>query len=225
MAAERTQEIEKKSGKASVLVSLGRAAIKLCVYMMIVALGSIVIELLGVVTGLWVYWFDEPGPLHSENMLRNELQNVEILGGYLKTVEDYLGLYDSKYLGVVDSIVVASMEYPSFAEYVYIARNTLLTVWAKAAVLVLMLPTYLIFGLVGLIRGLAARDLRRWEAGRELGSRYHTWLRVLPDLSFVLWATYLALPVTINPFVVIGPVVVLFGVTVFQLAYWTKKYA
>ncbi len=72
--------------------------------------------------------------------------------------------------------------------------------------------------------GLVRRDIRRFSAGRESGFIYHRAKASLIPLAVLPWVTYLALPVRVNPLLILLPSAVLLGVAVCIAATTFKKY-
>lgn len=94
----------------------------------------------------------------------------------------------------------------------------------RVSVLLLSMPVFVLFGAVGLTDGLARRDLRRWGGGRESGLVYHHAKRLVMPCFFVLWITYLCMPWSLNPSLVVVPFAALFGLALAVTAATFKKY-
>src|SRR3569833_1070517 len=94
----------------------------------------------------------------------------------------------------------------------------------RLAVLLLALPAFAVFGLVGLCDGLVERDLRRWGGGRESSWRYHQAKRLVLPLLGVGGLVYLALPRDVTPGFVIVPFAMLFGLALAIMASTFKIY-
>ena len=77
---------------------------------------------------------------------------------------------------------------------------------------------------VGLIDGLVRRDVRRFGAGRESGFVYHRAKASLMPLAVLPWVTYLALPISVHPLVILLPSAALLGLAVSLTAGSFKKY-
>ncbi len=77
---------------------------------------------------------------------------------------------------------------------------------------------------VGLVDGLVRRDIRRFGAGRESGFIYHRARASLIPLAVLPWVTYLALPVSVSPLLILLPSAVLLGVAMDIAAGSFKKY-
>ncbi|PMV25254.1 MULTISPECIES: TIGR03747 family integrating conjugative element membrane protein [unclassified Pseudomonas] len=89
--------------------------------------------------------------------------------------------------------------------YVMAAFYTTATFLLRLLVLVLSLPLFALAALTGLVDGLVRRDLRRFSAGRESGFLYHRARATILPLAVLPWVTYLTLPVSTHPAVVLLP--------------------
>jgi integrating conjugative element membrane protein (TIGR03747 family) len=94
----------------------------------------------------------------------------------------------------------------------------------RLLVLVLALPLFLMAAFVGLLDGLVRRDIRRFGAARESGFLYHRARAALMPLAVLPWVTYLALPVSVHPLLILLPGAVLLGLAVDIAAGSFKKY-
>ena len=94
----------------------------------------------------------------------------------------------------------------------------------RLLVLCLTLPLFLMAAFVGLVDGPVRRDIRRFGAGRESGFIYHRARASLIPLAVLPWVTYLALPVSVHPLLILLPSAVLLGVAVCIAAATFKKY-
>nr|WP_245217922.1 TIGR03747 family integrating conjugative element membrane protein [Pseudomonas aeruginosa] len=108
--------------------------------------------------------------------------------------------------------------------YLIAAGFTVLTFIVRLLVLVLTLPLFLLAAFVGLVDGLVRRDIRKFGAGRESGFVYHRARASLIPLAVLPWATYLVLPVSVNPLLILLPSAALLGVAVCIAAATFKKY-
>jgi integrating conjugative element membrane protein (TIGR03747 family) len=86
------------------------------------------------------------------------------------------------------------------------------------------LPLILTAAFVGLIDGLVRRDVRRFGAGRESGFIYHRAKASLMPLAVLPWITYLALPISVHPLLILLPSAALLGLAVSLTAGSFKKY-
>ncbi|MDR0717908.1 MAG: TIGR03747 family integrating conjugative element membrane protein, partial [Azoarcus sp.] len=94
----------------------------------------------------------------------------------------------------------------------------------RLIVLTLTVPLFLLAVLIGLVDGLARRDIRKMSAGRESGYLYHRAKASLFPLLTLPWTLYLALPVSLHPLWILLPAAVLLCLAVDLMAGSFKKY-
>lgn len=109
-------------------------------------------------------------------------------------------------------------------KYLHAAGLTLLVFLVRLVVLILTLPLFGLAWFVGLVDGLARRDVRRFGAGRESGFVYHRARAMLMPLVVLPWVVYLALPVSVAPLWIVLPGAVLLSVVVNLTVGSFKKY-
>jgi integrating conjugative element membrane protein (TIGR03747 family) len=109
-------------------------------------------------------------------------------------------------------------------DYLIAAAFVTLVFVVRLLVLVLALPLFLMAAFVGLLDGLVRRDIRRFGAARESGFVYHRSRAALMPLAVLPWVTYLALPVSVHPLLILLPGAVLLGLAVDIAAGSFKKY-
>ncbi|GAJ29318.1 TIGR03747 family integrating conjugative element membrane protein [Acidomonas methanolica] len=108
--------------------------------------------------------------------------------------------------------------------YLIAAAYTVLTFLVRLFVLVLTLPLFVLSAFVGFVDGLVRRDIRRFGAGQESGFVYHRARASLMPLAVWPWVTYLALPISVPPLVILLPCAVLLGIATNVTAATFKKY-
>lgn len=104
------------------------------------------------------------------------------------------------------------------------AAYTVMIFLVRLLVLCLTMPLFLTAAFVGLVDGVASRDIRRFGAGRESGFIYHRAKASLMPLAVLPWVTYLALPISVNPLLILLPAAVLLGTAVDITSGSFKKY-
>lgn len=114
--------------------------------------------------------------------------------------------------------------YVQVESYVIASAYTVLVFLVRLLVLTLTLPLFLLAAFVGLVDGLVRRDVRSFGAGRESGFVYHRARATLMPLAVLPWVIYLALPVSVHPFLILLPSAVLLGGAVDIAAATFKKY-
>jgi len=108
--------------------------------------------------------------------------------------------------------------------YLIASAYTVLTFLVRFFVLVLTLPLFLLAAFVGFVDGLVRRDVRRFGAGRESGFIYHRAKASLMPLAVLPWVTYLALPVSVHPLLILLPSAALLGIATDIATATFKKY-
>jgi len=116
------------------------------------------------------------------------------------------------------------MVYVHMESYLIASAYTVLVFLVRLLVLTLTLPLFLMAAFVGLVDGLVRRDVRSFGAGRESGFVYHRAKASLMPLAILPWVTYLALPVSVHPLLILLPSAVLLGAAVDIAAGTFKKY-
>ncbi len=114
--------------------------------------------------------------------------------------------------------------YTHLEDYALAALYTLLTFLVRLMVLLLTIPLFLLSVFVGLIDGLVRRDIRRFGAGRESGFLYHRARASIVPVLTLPWVVYLALPVSVQPLLILVPSAMLLSLAVNLAAGAFKKY-
>lgn len=114
--------------------------------------------------------------------------------------------------------------YVHVESYVIASAYTVLVFLVRLLVLTLTLPLFLMAAFTGLVDGLVRRDVRGFGAGRESGFVYHRARASLMPLAVLPWVTYLALPISVHPLLILLPSAVLLGVAVCIASATFKKY-
>lgn len=94
----------------------------------------------------------------------------------------------------------------------------------RLAILLLALPLFGITALAAIGEGLLARDLRRWDGGRESSYRYHLAKKAVKPAFIGPWVLYLSAPISVHPLLVLLPCVAVFGVAIAVMFGSFKKY-
>lgn len=208
----------------------------------------IVIECIGV-----LFFWPHEGWRHAQGMLNHELALVSKTFTHSMLVQEpgrtarqlvelaYEWLFVKS--GLVDAIRDAArqasaaargkgndlryylgMVYMHLERYLIASAYTALVFLVRLLVLTLSLPLFLMATFVGLVDGLVRRDVRSFGAGRESGFVYHRAKASLMPLAILPWVTYLALPVSVHPLLILLPGAAIFGVAMCIAAATFKKY-
>ena len=112
----------------------------------------------------------------------------------------------------------------TLVKYLIAAKQVTQIYGLRLAVLILALPVFALFGVVGIVEGLVRRDLRRWRGGRESAFIYHWYKRFGLPIVGVGCTLYLALPFSVTPEQVITPLATTLALAVSNSAASFKKY-
>ncbi|UVH51895.1 TIGR03747 family integrating conjugative element membrane protein [Pseudomonas sp. CBS] len=215
-----------------------------------VLMGSLLFSIVVECVGMHLFWKDQ-GWRHSQEMLQYELNHLSthftrsvVVREPGRTATHLVDVgYEWAFLrsGLLARMTQTAEPAPSKAQphdfkyyisHVYIwvesyliaAAFTTLTFLVRLLVLALTLPLIFTASFVGLIDGLVRRDVRRFGAGRESGFIYHRAKASLMPLALVPWVTYLALPISVHPLIILLPSAAMLGIAVGLTAGSFKKY-
>ena len=214
--------------------------------------GSLLLCIVIECVGMHFFWPDE-GWRHAQGMLNDELVHISDYFTRSVVVQEpgrsarwlIEGAYDWLFIksGLLDWMRDAAAQsragatsqahdfryylgqvYVHLESYLIASAYTVLVFLVRLLVLTLTLPLFLMAAFVGLVDGLVRRDVRRFGAGRESGFVYHRARAALMPLAVLPWVTYLALPVSVHPLLILLPAAALLGMAVDIAAATFKKY-
>lgn len=193
-----------------------------------VLLASLLLSIIIEVVGLTYFWSDR-GTNKSAEMVQQERvylgryaeKNILLkdADGWVFSKIDHLNHGLGRYGG--DFLINA---WASSTEYVVAVVNTINVFLLRVFVMLFSMPVYLVFGVIGLTRGLVGRELRKWGGGHESASMFHLFMDLITLGFFGSWVIYLSWPFSLNPNVVVLPFAILFGLFVMATAHRYKKY-
>ena len=125
---------------------------------------------------------------------------------------------DGKFIRLTKGLIAEYYDYIMAAVYIFIMFMI------RLSILILSMPAFILFGLVGATDGLMQRDLRRWCGGNESGYIYHWAKRFAMPVLIAAWVIYLAIPSSIHPNLIVTPFAVLFGLVLMVMTSKFKKY-
>jgi integrating conjugative element membrane protein (TIGR03747 family) len=202
--------------------------------------GSLLLCIVIECIGMHFFW-PEQGWHHAQAMLHDELAHVSEHFARSALVQEpgrsarwlIEHAYDWMFVksGLLDWIRDAAAQSRAGAgntahdfRYYLASAYTVLVFLVRLLVLTLTLPLFLMTAFVGFVDGLVRRDVRRFGAGRESGFLYHRARATLMPLAVLPWVTYLALPVSVHPLLILLPSAALLGVAVDVASATFKKY-
>lgn len=198
--------------------------------LLISAFISSLVEVVGMATDFW----DIKGIGHSQMMLTQELEYLQIAlaknifthfsGLTVQTLFDNTVGYVFEFfqlLGFFDGSTPNGI----IGTYIGAVVNIFAVTFMRFFVFVFTLPLYFIFGYVGLMIGIVERDKRRAGGGRESGALFQFFKSsVVPSVALALFI-YLAWPDSLNPTYVFFPSALLFATAAAYMTASYKKYA
>lgn len=244
MAAERPRDPRRRDVRRGLLSRSLTGIARAIQWLLFSLVFSIVVEWVGM-----TFWWPERGLEHSRDMLAAEIDYLHSDVGRSLISADPLGfaraLADRTYLVLFDltgieRLVVWLSDAPKGdagrfqarihgwlrpgAEHIVATMQVTQVLAVRLSVLLLAMPAFGLFAVVGLVDGLVSRDLRRWGGGRESSFVYHWAKRSAVPLLVCSWVAYLALPFSLHPAFVVLPFAGLLAVTVAVTASRFKKY-
>jgi integrating conjugative element membrane protein (TIGR03747 family) len=125
---------------------------------------------------------------------------------------------DGPFLSVLKELVAECYNFLMAAVYI------LIMFMIRLSILILSIPVFILFGIVGISDGLMQRDLRRWCGGNESGYVYHWAKKFAAPILVASWVLYLSIPTSVHPNLIITPFAILFGLIIMVMASKFKKY-
>ncbi len=95
--------------------------------------------------------------------------------------------------------------------YLMSAYTMVKVVLLRLCVLLLSLPGYVLFAMLGIITGLVERDLRKFGAGYESSDKFDLSFKLLGPALIGCFVLYMSWPDSINPALIIVPFAAMFG--------------
>lgn len=206
---------------------------------------SILVEWAGMA---WWHSDEYQGYQHAKQMFHTEMGylNSSVEGGaiesaaaikaneYVKATINFV-LIDSGFAGWIkqsyvvmpnDNDVVAFLKgiQSNIYDYLIAMLYTLMTFTVRVSILVLSLPLFLVFGIIGFVDGLMQRDIRRFTGEHESSFVYHIAKGFAVPFIVMSWIFYLAMPVSVHPNWIVTPFAALFAYAVYIATSKFKKY-
>jgi len=246
MAEQKQQRSAQQNTEQGIIAKILMGIMQLFVFLLLTLLFSVMVEWAGMATKYW----EEPGAMHSEQMLKQELTYLNndfkrsaIVDQPIQFARNFANqfyIYSFEKTGIKQGIIWLATPtqatntgrfrkkirqlYVQISDYI-LAMATVTQIFAvRLAILILALPAFILLSLTGFIDGLVQRDIRRWSAGRESSFVYH-WAKKMLYPSLILpWIIYLAIPVSVHPNFVVLPFAFIFAISVTVMASTFKKY-
>lgn len=237
MTTDKNQSEEPKGPIGHTLSLLSKVFTVLLLSLLI----SIIVEWLGI-----TFWWDD-GHRHSQSLLEQEITylNRDFKESLLASSPvDFVNKTAGRASHILfeESGVVTKLNeirknksmagfqgglsrfYLGLEDYILSAINVVQLFLVRLSIMVLSLPLFILFCVVGVAEGLMQRDLRRWGGGRESGFIYHHAKRLAVPIFLLCWLVYLSLPISLHPNMVLIPFAVTMAGSVYVGVSRFKKY-
>ena len=233
MAEQHRDRREQKAAesKRGVLHTLSSLPFLMIKALLISAVISFIIEALGIAFN----WWDEPGVLHSQKMVQQEILYLnDRLNKNL--LEPITGVTVKQAFDVTVGNVARAVSWIGLGQYgqnpsvngvgTYLgaAANMIILTCIRFLVFMFALVLYVFFGWVGFTIGLLERDKRKAGGGRESGTIFQLAKSCVPISVGLPLILYLAWPNSIDPVWIMFPFAASFGIAVAYMAASYKKY-
>ena len=215
---QKRQDTEPKGPVGQIFSVIGKVISVLFLSLIV----SITIEWIGI-----SFWWED-GYLHSQSLLEQEIEYLNrdfkeslLTSSPVEFVNNTAGrlshsLFEesglmSKLEGLRQNKGAAGFQgslsrfYLGLESYILSAVIVVQLFLVRLSIMVLSLPLFALFCVVGAAEGLMQRDLRRWGGGRESGFVYHHAKRMAIPIFLLSWLVYLSLPVSLHPNMVLLP--------------------
>ncbi|EPE4171407.1 DUF4400 domain-containing protein [Yersinia enterocolitica] len=183
-------------------------------------IGALVLRVVLELAGLY-FWWPQEGSRHVFQVMKQE--RVELVTALQPHPlgKEIRVLLDS---GVTHILKVSHKTNGLLHELVTVLAYTLVSFMLRLAWLSAMLPLLCLCVLIGLTEGLVRRDLRRFGSGLESVFLHRYVIRSGSSVTTTLWGCYLAHPLIVPAMLILLPIVLWFGITVWMTAGSFKRW-
>ena len=194
--------------------------IGLWVFLFITVFFAIVIEFVGIACGFW----PQPGAQHAQFLLDSEMGFLGMFSekdGSLLSQAQWLVAWTERFAWSWNPLawvftfagyMIDSPQTQGVMEYIKAAHLSAQLVAIRCVVSILIVPAFLLVGIVAFVDGLVLRELRKFGGGHESALIYHWAHRHLKPLIVTPWIVYLSSPFSIHPDWIFLPCIAAFGI-------------
>ncbi|EDF9812410.1 DUF4400 domain-containing protein [Salmonella enterica subsp. enterica serovar Tennessee] len=183
-------------------------------------IGALVLRVVLELAGLYFWWPQEGSKHVFQVMKREHAELVSALQPH-PLGEDIRVLLGN---GVTHILKVRHKTNGLLHELVTVMADTLVSFMLRLVWLSAMLPLICLCVVIGLAEGLVQRDLRRFGSGLESVFMHRHVIRSGSSVATTLWVFYLAQPLFIPAMLVLLPVALWSGITVWMAAGSFKRW-
>ncbi|HCT9707697.1 TPA: DUF4400 domain-containing protein [Citrobacter werkmanii] len=209
MSEQRTPPSRPAQGPIGWLLSLTGRLIGLVI-------GALVLRVVLELTGLY-FWWPQEGSRHVFQVMKREQAELVIALQPHPFRNDIVMLLEK---GANRVLMANRLLQKPFAALAY----TLVSFMQRLVWLAAMLPLLCLCAITGLTEGLVRRDLRRFGSGLESVFLHRYVIRSGSSVATTLWVFYLAQPRFLPAMLVLLPISLWFGITVWMAAGSFKRW-
>ncbi len=217
------QRRQKEQAKPGLLSSTVSAAVSGLIWVGLAVLGSIVIELSGVMLRLW-------DSQHAARLLaveRGYLSNINYIPmldqSPNKIVDEGLDKFDSS-TNPLRRWIEENKNESGLYRYLLSSLDMMKLIFLRLVTCLFSLPGYFLIAFAAVIDGLVQRDIRKFTGGYESSYIFHKAKRwVIPSVLGTI-SLYLLMPFSLRPSVVFAPSMVSFGFILYVATSRFKKF-
>ncbi|HDN2671915.1 TPA: DUF4400 domain-containing protein [Klebsiella michiganensis] len=179
-------------------------------------IGALVLRVVLELAGLY-FWWPQEGSRHVFQVMKREQSELVIALQPHPFGNDIVMLLEK---GVTYVLMANRLLQKPFTTLAY----TLVSFMQRLVWLASMLPLVCLCVLIGLTEGLVRRDLRRFGSGLESVFLHRYVIRSGNSVATVLWVVYLAQPLFLPTMLILLPINLWFGITVWMVAGSFKRW-
>ena len=171
----------------------------------------------GAGTGVLYFWWPQEGSSHVFQLMRQERAELVIALQSHPSGNDIVMLLEK---GATRVFMANRLLQKLFIALAY----TLVSFMQRLIWLSAMLPLLFLCVVIGLTEGLVRRDLRRFGSGLESTFLHRYVIRSGSSVATTLWVCYLAQPLFLPAMLILLPINLWFGITVWMVAGSFKRW-
>lgn len=209
MSEQRTPPSRPPQGPIGWLLSLTGRLIGLVI-------GALVLRIVLELAGLY-FWWPQEGSRHVFQVMKQEHTELVLALQSHPLGNEILVMLEK---GATRVLMANRLLQKPFTTLAY----TLVSFMQRLIWLATMLPLLCLCVLIGLIEGLVQRDLRRFGSGLESVFLHRYVIRSGNSVATALWVVYLAQPLFLPTMLILLPINLWFGITVWMVAGSFKRW-
>ncbi|QET64925.1 DUF4400 domain-containing protein [Citrobacter werkmanii] len=179
-------------------------------------IGALVLRVVLELAGLY-FWWPQEGSRHVFQVMRLEKTELVLALQSHPLGNEILVLLEK---GATRMLMANRLLQKPFIALAY----TLVSFMQRLVWLAAILPLLCLYAVIGLTEGLVQRDLRRFGSGLESVFLHRYIIRSGSSVATTLWVVYLAQPLFLPAMLILLPINLWFGITVWMVAGSFKRW-